>query len=214
MKFDKKELIPITLITLLFAVSFYLYPKMPERMPIHWNAAGEINNYGNRFLGLFLMPVFLAAIYVLFLFLPRIMVYQKNFEKFKNHFYGFKIVFLLFFITIYIATLLPNFGINVNFGYIVAPALAILFLYIGYMLKFAKRNYFIGIRTPWTLANEKVWDKTHELGSKLFIIKAIVILSAVFFPKRMIWFILLPIIAVVSFLFVYSYILYRKEVKK
>lgn len=214
MKFDKKELPLIVLILLIFATSLYLYPKMPERMPIHWNAQGEIDSYGNRFLGLFLMPIFLAGIYLLFLFAPEMAIYNKNFEKFKSYFYGFKLILFLFFITIYIAALLPNFGINVNIGYFIIPALAVLFFYTGYMLKFAKRNYFIGIRTPWTLTNEKVWDKTHKLGSKLFMAVAVLILSSLFIPNKSIWVVIILIVAIVLFLFVYSYMEYKKEVKK
>lgn len=187
---------------------------MPERMPIHWNPKGEIDGYGNRLVGLFLMPIFLAGIYLLFLFLPKIMVYQENFEKFKNYFYGFKAVFVLFFIAIYIAALLPNFGIIFNIGYVMIPSLAVLFFYVGYMLKFAKRNYFIGIRTPWTLANENVWDKTHKLGSKLFIICAVIMISSIFFIRFFICFLLIPLIATILYLFIFSYFEYKKEVKK
>lgn len=214
MKFEKKELIPFILIIILFIASYYLYPKMPERMPTHWNFQGEVNGYGSRFTALFLMPIILTAIYLLFLLLPKIEVYQENFEKFKNYFYGFKIAFMLFFITIYIAILLPNFGINVNMGYVMIPTLAVLFFYIGYMLKFTKRNYFVGIRTPWALANEKVWDKTHQLGSRLFMLFSLIMPFALFFTKMVLWFIFIPLIALVLFLFVYSYLEYKKEVKK
>lgn len=214
MKFEKKELIPFILIVILFITSYYLYPKMPERMPTHWNAQGEVNGYGSRFTALFLIPIILTVIYLFFLLLPKIEVYQENFEKFKNYFYGFKIVFMLFFITIYIAILLPNFGINVNMGYIMIPALAILFFYIGYTLKFIKRNYFVGIRTPWALANEKVWDKTNQLGSRLFMLFALIMFLILFFPQNALWLFLVPLIAIILFLFVYSYMEYKKEVKK
>lgn len=210
----KKELPLIILILLMFITSIYLYPQMPERMPTHWNSKGEIDGHGNRFVGLFLMPIFLAAIYLLFLFLPKIMVYQKNFEKFKDHFYGFKVIFTLFFVTIYIATLLPNFGIDINMGRIMIPAISVLFFYVGIMLKHAKRNFFIGIRTPWTLANETVWNKTHQLGSKLFKLMALIMLSSIFFAELMVWFILVPVITIVLFLFIYSYNEYRKQVKQ
>lgn len=214
MKFDKKEFILIALILLMFIVSLYLYPIMPESMPIHWNAKGEIDGYGSRFVGLFLMPVFLAGIYILFLFAPEMAIYNKNFEKFKNYFYGFKVFLILFFITIYIASLLPNFSIEVNMGYIMVPALAVLFFYTGYILKFAKRNYFIGIRTPWTLTNEKVWDKTHKLGSKLFMASSVLMLFSLFFPESSIWVVIILIIAVVLFSFVYSYLEYKRVVRK
>ncbi|MBW2989946.1 DUF1648 domain-containing protein [Candidatus Woesearchaeota archaeon] len=214
MKLEKKELFLIGLIVLMFIVSFAAYPKMPERMPTHWDAEGNVDGYGSRFTGLFLMPIFLSGIYLLFLFLPKIMVYQKNFERFKDHFYGFKLVFVLFFIAIYTAMLLPNFGIKVNMAYIMIPSLAALFFYIGHMLKFAKRNYFIGIRTPWTLADEEVWDKTHKLGSKLFTYLSLIILSAMFFPKKFAWIVLSPIILIILILFIYSLVEYKKRVKK
>ncbi|MBW2974110.1 SdpI family protein [Candidatus Woesearchaeota archaeon] len=211
MEIDKKELPLIIFIILIFAASVYLYPKMPERMPVHWNSAGEIDGYGGRFAGLFLIPLFLAGIYLLFLFLPKIMVYKENFEKFKGYFYGFKVVFILFFSAIYIAMLLPNFRIIINMVYIMIPSLSVFLFYIGYMLKFAKRNYFIGIRTPWTLASEDVWNKTHRLGSKLFKLSALVMLSSIFFPEQFVWFIIAPLLSVIVILFVYSYVQYQKE---
>ncbi|MBU0628616.1 MAG: DUF1648 domain-containing protein [Nanoarchaeota archaeon] len=210
MKFQKKELIPFAIVLVLFIVSFYLYPTMPEKMPTHWNAKGEIDGYGNRFMGLFLIPMILLAILIVFLIIPQIEVYRKNIESFKDYFYGFKIVFLLFFVVIYTAALLPNFGIDINMNYIIIPALAVLFYYVGYILKFTKRNFFIGIRTPWTLSSEKVWDKTHQLGSKLFKAFSIIILSSLFFKNSLMWFVLAPIIALIVILFVYSYLEYKK----
>jgi uncharacterized membrane protein len=209
----KKELPLIILIIAVFITSIYLYPKMPDQMPTHWNAKGEVDDYGSRFMGLFLMPIFLAGIYLLFQFLPKIMVYQKNFEQFKDHFYGFKVLLVLFFVTIYTATLLPNFNIDINMGYVMIPAISVLFFYIGIMLKHTKRNYFIGIRTPWTLADEGVWDKTHQLGSKLFKIMALIMVSSIFFIDQMMWFILVPVISLVLYLFLYSFLEYRKTKK-
>jgi uncharacterized membrane protein len=208
---EKKELALITAIVVMFLVSLYLYPIMPDKMPVHWNGAGEIDGYGSKFMALFLFPLVLAGIYLLFLFLPKLMIYKENFQKFKSQFFGFKLIFILFFITIYISTLLPNIGITINMSYIMIPALAVLFFYIGYMFKFTKRNYFIGIRTPWTLASENVWDKTHKLGSKLFMIASLFMLSAILFKKAFVWFILIPILSIVVVLFVYSYLEYKKE---
>ena len=75
----------------------------------------------------------------------------------------------------------------------------------------AKRNFFIGIRTPWTLSSDHVWDETHRLGSILFIASGILALFGAFFPDYAIWFILVPVLGSTLFLLVYSYILYQRE---
>ena len=65
----------------------------------------------------------------------------------------------------------------------IIPAFAVLLFYIGILIKHAKRNWFIGIRTPWTLSSDKVWDKTHALGGKLFQVSAVITLGGIFFDK-------------------------------
>ena len=81
---------------------------------------------------------------------------------------------------------------------------------MGGFLKTAKRNWFIGIRTPWTLSNDKVWDKTHQLGSKLFMASGIISLLGLFKSKCLIWFLLVPVLLSTLILFVYSYLEWKK----
>ncbi|MBT3712650.1 MAG: SdpI family protein, partial [Anaerolineae bacterium] len=87
----------------------------------------------------------------------------------------------------------------------------LLFLLVGYMLRKAKRNWFIGIRTPWTLSSDTVWDKTHQLAGKLFIASGILAMLGVFFGDNAVWFTLIPILGTTLWLFIYSYLLYQKE---
>ena len=88
------------------------------------------------------------------------------------------------------------------------------FIFIGFILRKVKRNFFIGIRTPWTLSSDVVWDKTHKLGSKLIIHSGIITLIGIFFQNYMLWFILTPIIVSAIILLIYSYLEFRKEEKK
>ena len=210
----KKEIIPILLIILMFIAGAYFYDKVnlneEGKMPIHWNAKGEVDSYGNRFIGLFLMPVVVVLIYLLFQLIPTMAVYKEHLEEFKGEIYGMKVVFILFFIAIYIATLLPSFGYNINMNYFIIPWISLLFIYLGYAIKDAKRNFFIGIRTPWTLASDRVWNKTHKIGSKLLMVTGVVFLLALVFPKYMIWIIIVPILLVILFLFIYSFVEYKK----
>ena len=89
--------------------------------------------------------------------------------------------------------------------------MAILMFYIGILLEKAKQNWFIGIRTPWTLSSEKVWDKTHKLGARLFKTLAVIILASLLVPKYSIWIVIMPIIATALWLFIYSYLEFKKE---
>ena len=95
-----------------------------------------------------------------------------------------------------------------------APAFGGLFYYCGILAKNAKRNWFIGIRTPWTLSNEKVWDKTHRVGGQLLKIAGIIALFGVFFPSYALLFIFAPVVLVAAYTITYSYIEYKKEVKQ
>jgi len=85
-----------------------------------------------------------------------------------------------------------------------------LLYYLSILVKKSKRNWFIGIRTPWTLSSDKVWDKTSRLGSKLLKITAILILIGAFFGEYLIYFILIPIILTFVYLWVYSYLEFKK----
>ena len=93
------------------------------------------------------------------------------------------------------------------------PALGILFYFVGIVTEKAKRNWFIGIRTPWTLSSDIVWNKTHKIGGKLFKIAALIAFSGLFFPKYAILLVIVPVILVALYTIVYSYFEYKKQKK-
>ena len=88
-----------------------------------------------------------------------------------------------------------------------------IFLFAGVMMRKAKRNFFIGIRTPWTLSSDYVWSETHRVGGTLFIISGLLALLGAFFPLYAFWLLLIPLFTSVIFLVVYSYVLYQRETK-
>jgi uncharacterized membrane protein len=94
------------------------------------------------------------------------------------------------------------------------PALGVLFFFVGYLMRKSKRNFFIGIRTPWTLSSDRVWDETHRLGSILFMLSGtLAFLGAFFGGPIAFWLLLIPLIGSTVITLVYSYILYQREVK-
>lgn len=207
---EKREWILIVLILLMFLASIFLYPSMPKEIPTHWNVDGKVDDYSSREFGLFFMPIFLLILYLLFLVIPKIAVYKKNVDEFyKKYMFGFKLVFIIFFWAIYAGMILNAKGYSIEIKYFVLPALALMFFYIGYMLKYVKTNYFIGIRTPWTLANEKVWKKTHEIGGKLFYLLGLLTLIVIFLEKGF-WIFIIAVVILVLYLFLYSYLEFKK----
>ncbi len=209
----KSEIIAIGIILLSFIIGIYLYPQMPEKMASHWNAKGQVDGYISKFWGLFLMPIISLLIFSLFIAIPKIDPLKQNIEKFRKYYDGFVVLMIAYLFYVYLLTLLWNIGIRFSMIQPLVPAMGILFYYIGILVENAKRNWFIGIRTPWTLSSERVWEKTHKIGGKLFKIAGIIAFIGIFFQDYAIFFILIPVISVAFYTIIYSYVEYQKEVK-
>lgn len=207
---NKAKTISIIVILLAFATAWYFYPFMPAEVASHWNAQGQVNGYMDKFWGLFLMPILMVIFTILFFVIPNIDPEKKNIEKFWGEFDRFIIVFNVFMFYIYTLTIFWNLGYGINMTAAMMPALAILFWSCASLIGKAKRNYTIGIRVPWTLASDVVWDKTHKMGEKLFRLVALTTLLGAFFSDYAFWLLFVPLIASVIFLFIYSYLEYRK----
>ena len=210
----KTEKLVLAVIAVSFVIGIALYPEMPDQMASHWNAAGEVDGYMPKFWGLFLMPLITLGMFLLFITIPRIDPLKANIQKFRGNFDMFILIIIFFMFYIYMLTLFWTMGYRFSMIQLMSPAFAVLFYYAGILMQNAKRNWFIGIRTPWTLSSTKVWDKTHKLGAKMFKVAAVIILAGVVLPNYAIYFILIPILFSAFYLIVYSYREYRKLEKK
>jgi uncharacterized membrane protein len=197
------------LVLVFFILAGVFYPLMPEMMASHWNAKGEADGTISRFWGLFLFPLISLGITLILLAVPKIDPLKANIQKFKGYYYGFIIAFLTYFLYIYILTLVWNLGWKFNFSLTVIPAIGVLMIIVGMLFSKAKRNFFIGIRTPWTLSSDEVWNRTHRLGGKLFKIAGIIIILLSFVPEIAIYVFLGLFLGIVIWLVLYSYVLYR-----
>ncbi|MBN2454313.1 SdpI family protein [Candidatus Woesearchaeota archaeon] len=202
----------VILIIAAFAISAYYYPQFPEQIASHWNSAGEVDGYMGKFWGLFLMPIITAALLLLFLIIPKIDPLRKNVEKFRAYFDNFILIIIGFMFYIHLLTIVWNSGTTFSMGKAMAPAMAVIFYYAGVLMGKAKRNWFIGIRTPWTLSSDEVWDKTHKLGAKLFKIAAAVVLFGMLFAENMLV-VLVPVLLAAFIPIIYSYFEYKKAKK-
>lgn len=196
-----------------FVLAFALYPEMPEEMASHWNASGKVDGYIPKFLGVFLMPFLSLFMAGLFLLIPKVDPLKANIERFRKYYDGFIVFMLMFLLYIYILTLVWNLGFEFNMTRMILPSVGLLIYYLGILMENAKRNWFIGIRTPWTMSSDRVWDKTHAIGSRIYKAAGLIALVGIFFETYAMFLFFIPIVFGNIYLVVYSYLEYRTEME-
>lgn len=211
-----KEILPLMIIVLMFAIAFYAEPRVAtdaQGNMVSYLSLGSAAGLSEKVVGVYLLPIMTLIVYIGLMIIPKLDIHHKNLEDFAMQFWGFKVILVFAMGIIYIATLLPSLGYftRLDPALIIVAAVSMLFFYVGYMLNFTKRNHFIGIGTPWTLASDKVWDKTNRLGGKLFWTLGVVTLVSLIAPSdNRLWIIMALIGLVMIGLYFYSLVEYRK----
>jgi uncharacterized membrane protein len=204
--------VAITLVLILTAVmTLVVYPMMPDVVPSHWNAAGDMNGTLPKFWGLILIPLLMFGFCALLVVLPRIDPLRENYGKFQASYDGFILIFAAFLFFIQLQIILWGLGSHISPNLTMPVMIGILFISIGFLLEHAEPNWFVGIRTPWTMSSVSVWKKTHRMGAKLFKLAGVVSMAGVLAGTCAYLFILVPVIAVAISTVVYSYVEFRKE---
>ena len=204
----------IIIILISVVAGMLVYDQMPDQMASHWGPDNQVNDYMGKFWGVFMTPLLAFGMLVLFLIVPHLDPLKENIAEFREVFNLFILMIMLFFVYIWALTIFWNLGYtSFKMSVAILPAMGLLFFFIGYMLRKAKRNWFIGIRTPWTLSSDTVWDEIHRLGAILFMASGVLAMLGGFFGEYALWFILVPVLGTTIFLYAYSYILYQRESK-
>ena len=211
MKITKGQIAVIGLVLVAFALSIYFYPKTPARMASHWNAKGEVDGYMDKNAGLLIMPCVMAGLALLLYVIPYFDPLKRNIDKFRPYYEGFIVFMCIFMLALHYHTILWNLGIQISTNVVIPIGIGLMFYYCGILCERAKRNWFIGIRTPWTLSSDVVWARTHRIGGKLFKVAGIAAIAGVFFQKYAIYFVIVPAITVAVFTIVYSFVIYQQE---
>jgi uncharacterized membrane protein len=201
----------VAALLIIFVLTIAMYPAVPDRVVSHWNAAGQADGYMSKLWGLGLIPLIMTGFVALLAVLPRIDPYKKNYKKFGDYYEGFILLFILFMLAIQVQIILWSTGYQISPNLTFPILIGILFIYIGFLLGHAEQNWFVGIRTPWTLSSETVWKKTHKIGGKLFKIAGVIAFAGVLAGEYAMWFILVPALAVAVFTVAYSYFEFQKE---
>jgi uncharacterized membrane protein len=192
-------------------MTLIVYPMMPDVVASHWNTVGDVNGTLPKFWGLILIPLLMCVFCALLAVLPRIDPLRDNYRKFQDYYDGFILVFAAFLFFVQLEIILWGLGIRLSPNLTMPVMIGILFIYIGFLLEHAEPNWFVGIRTPWTLSSDSVWRKTHTVGAKLFKLAGVVSMIGTLAGMYAWVFILIPAVAVACYSIVYSYVEFRKE---
>ena len=147
-KFLKQEWPLLAILLLTFLAAAAVYPMMPDQVPIHWNAAGQVDGYGSRAFGAFFLPVMNLGIYVLFLVLPKLDPRKENYAKFGSSYRFIRYTFHFFMVYIFVITLLASLGYGVSIDRLVPIGVALLFIVLGNYMGKIRHNYFVGFAFP------------------------------------------------------------------
>jgi uncharacterized membrane protein len=193
-----------------FVISGIFYPRMPLIMASHWNAQGQVDGYMNKSVMMFMMPAIMAAEALFFYAILLIDPLRKNILKFRVYYEGFILLMTVFLLAVHLFTIAWSQGIQISMNIFMPLMIGILFFIMGAIMPRLRPNWFMGIRTPWTLSNETVWIKTHRLGGILFKLSAILVLFGALWPQYAVFIILAPLLAASAVTILYSLVVYLR----
>lgn len=209
MRISRANVLSLGFVVASFVMAAALYSRLPEMVPTHWNAQGEVDGYMPKPWGALGPPVLTAGIYLLLLVLPRISPKGYGIARFQGVYDLMQSAIVAFLFLMTGLMLLAGIGVSVPVPRVVSVAIGLLFVVLGnFMGKFTK-NFFCGIRTPWTLASDEVWLRTHRLGGRLFVLAGLVCVASGLFDAGPIPLVASIAVAAAVPIF-YSYVLYRR----
>ena len=192
-------------------ITAILYGSLPERIPMQWGLGGTVR-YDPK-VHIWWVAGMSPALAALFMLLPKIDPRKQNYEKFRG-FYDAFCLFIMIFLHGMVGIILSEsfFPGRLQVDFVIMAACGVLFVFLGNMLPKVKSNFFMGIRTPWTLSNSEIWNKTHRLAGFLWFFGGLLILALNFFVRDTALFVVFMVIVAVMALVpvVMSYIWYQK----
>jgi uncharacterized membrane protein len=195
-----------------FIASAIVYPKLPDRVPVHWNLAGQPDGWSGRAWGAWAIPTFLLILWGAMRILPSIDPRGANYAKFRPAFEAIVDSIMLFLLALHIVALRTALGHPAPMQRVLPLGIGLLLVVIGNLLPQARPNWVIGIRTPWTLSNDRVWEKTHRFGGRVFVAGGLLIFLAGLVLVQWAHIVLFAVMLLVTAsVLIYSYVEWKRE---
>lgn len=207
----KSNLFKISLIVaaLTLLVNLFSYPLLPNKIPVHWGVSGNVDRYGSRIEQLLMGALPIVLLFVLQI-LPKIDPKKKSFHQHSKAYSMINMLMIVFLAGMNLMALSSALGVPIPFPIVVPLFLGLLMIGIGNYTTQLRHNYFIGFRTPWTLASENVWRKTHRLGGYLFVLVGLIPISSIIIGGLAMKFFIAALLIVIVLIYAYSFWLFKK----
>ncbi|MFK8052142.1 MAG: SdpI family protein [Woeseiaceae bacterium] len=178
------NILSFAIIAVSAAASAIVYPELADQVPTHWNARGEIDGYSGKLTAALLGPAGALGLMLLMWVIPAISPKGFKTEEFQPVVNIFQVAMVAFMAAIGAIILMAGLGHEVSMERFIPAGVGLLFVVLGNYLGKVRKNFFIGIRTPWTLSSDEVWARTHRLGGYLFVFAGIGMMAAgLFLPS-------------------------------
>ncbi|MFK7957425.1 MAG: SdpI family protein [Lysobacterales bacterium] len=186
-----------------------VYSKMPETVATHWNATGEADGFSSRLTGALLGPGSALLTWLIMWAIPKISPKGFQTHEFATVMNVFQVVLVLFMLGVGAIIVMTALGYDISTERVVPAATGLLFIVLGNYLSKVRKNFFVGIRTPWTLASDEVWARTHRVAGYCFVVSGLALLVAGFTGAGLVPLIIISMIAGLLPV-AYSFFIYRQ----
>lgn len=194
----------------MFAGSYVFYSSLPSQLPMHWNIQGQVDSYMPKNIGVWITPLLTLSIWGLFQILPSFDPKKEKYKLFNKEWLIIQTTFVGFFVYTHFLVFYISLNPKTEMMLFMFAGLGTMFILLGNYLSKIRQNYFIGVKTPWTLTNEDNWNKTHRFASWCFVIAGIITLIEAAFPWNAPYLVLGSLILAGILPIVYSYLLFKK----
>jgi len=194
------------------AISIWAYSSLPPTVATHWNLRGTPDGFSSRFVAVAIGPLVIVGIALLFNVLPKVDPRRENYARFLSTYWLFANAVIVFMLIVHGIVIATGLGYSVRIDRLMPLFIGLLFVVIGNYLTRVEPNWFVGIRTPWTLSSDTVWRKTHRTSGWLMVIGGLALAAGAFLPHGVLLPLLIATIVVVVVIpIVQSYILWKRE---
>ncbi len=202
----------LVIAALAVVLSIWAYPQLPPTIATHWNVGGTADGFSSRATAVLIMPLVIIGLTGLFNVLPKLDPRRANYAKFIDTYWLIANAVLLFILIGHGMIIATGLGYPVKVDRFMPIGIGLLFIVLGNYLTRVEPNWFIGIRTPWTLSSDTVWRKTHRTGGWLMVVGGLVLAASVFLPQGAFPPLLIAAILIVAVIPVaQSYVLWKRE---
>ena len=194
------------------ALSVWAYPRLPPTVATHWSLNGTPDGYSSRGWALSIIPIVLLLMTGLFNVLPKIDPRHENYAKFLGSYWLIANAVIAFMLVAHALIVAAGLGFSVKIDRLMPLGLGLLFVFLGNYLTRVEPNWFVGIRTPWTLSSDTVWRKTHRTAGWLMVLGGLLVAACAFLPHRAFLPLFVTAILIMAVIpIVQSYLLWKRE---